>query len=399
MLALEGLGMRHKHASTLEVVERLGLLQVDSVNVFERAHYLPLFSRMGSFDKSQLDDLQTIEPGNSHPKLIEYWAHEASLIPIERLPLYKFRMDAAHDDSRPNRWRDWANSNQDLCQWILNEIGTKGPLTVSQIEHDSNVRKGSWWGWSDAKQALEWLFMTGELVSGGRDKFSRRYALPEQVLPAHIVERLHTVDNHQARKTLLTHAAGVHAVATDKDLADYHRMKLTTVRPLLRELVEEGKIRAAKVAGWKEPAFISLEAAASLNATESAKSTNPTTILSPFDPVVWNRDRALRMFNFDYRIEIYTPKEKRIFGYYSLPILHNRKLIGRVDLKSDRQNSALLVQSCWAENWLDDKQKASAAAGLAKNLKDAQKWQKLDQIKVEPAGNLSAETANALGVR
>ncbi|MFM7029870.1 MAG: winged helix-turn-helix domain-containing protein [Micrococcales bacterium] len=402
MLALSGLGLRgitaaggSKKPTPMDVVRHLSLLQIDSVNVFERAHYMPVFSRIGAFEKEAAGLFTPVEAGGRSP-FVEYWAHEASVIPTEDLPLYKWRMEAA--STNKNRLRQFLNANQDLQNWIVAELEARGPLTVSQLDHDRNRRKGSWWGWSDVKQTLEAMFMFGLLTSAGRDNFSRRYALPQQALPQSVLDHLENADSVTSRKILLTRAIDVLAVATVKDLNDYHRQWGTYQKAefnrAMAELVEDGTLTPVKVEGWKEAAFIGARGSRELDAAPAG--TNPTTILSPFDPTVWNRDRAQRLFGFDYKIEIYVPQEKRQYGYYCLPILHNRNVVGRIDLKSDRQNSVLISQAAWAEPGVSPKQLDSVAQGLAKNLRLAQKWQGLDAIRIEPAGTLSAALAAAL---
>ena len=372
--------------SVSQVIDRMGLLQIDSVNVFERAHYLPLFSRLGAYDKAQLDSLT----GGQHPSVIEYWAHEASFIRTENLPLYKWRMDAHRQKSIEDaKGSSWANQNRDFIEWLKAEIETKGPLTSGQVEHDSkSVRSGSWWGWSDVKRGLEWLFLVGDLVSGGREGFSRRYATPEQILPMDVLERLNTANETDSRTALLTQAARTFGVATDKDLADYHRMKLDKVRPILQDLTDAGVLTRVKVEGWNEPTFVFSETLA--KETSKAPSVPRTTLVSPFDPLVWFRPRTARLFGFEYRIEIYTPKEKRIYGYYTLPILHDGRLVGRIDLKSDRKAKTLLVQAAWHEAWLTKAEIRQAASALKRHLKEIQKWQELDDLVIEPVGNLSS---------
>ena len=370
------------------VIDRLGLLQIDSVNVFERAHYLPLFSRLGAYDKAELDSLT----GGQHPSVIEYWAHEASFIRTENLPLYKWRMDAHRQKSIEDaKGNSWANQNREFLAWLKMEIETKGPLTNAQIDHDRKLRpagKGGWWGWSDVKRGLEWLFLVGDLVSGGREGFSRRYASPEQILPMDVLERLNTANETDSRTALLTQAARTFRVATDKDLADYHRMKLDKVRPILQDLTDSGVLTRVKVEGWSEPTFAFSESLA--QETPTAPSVPRTTVVSPFDPLVWFRPRTARLFGFEYRIEIYTPKERRLFGYYTLPILHDGRLVGRLDLKSDRKARLLLVQAAWHEPGLSKTEIRQAASALKRHLKEIQKWQRLDDVIIEPVGNLAS---------
>jgi uncharacterized protein YcaQ len=366
-IALDSLGFAdHKPTSVLEVFERTNLLQVDSVNVFERAHYMPLFSRLGNYDKAELDNLT----GGFNPKLIEYWAHEASIIKTEELPLFHWRM-------QDNRYNDW---DKKLGDWIVQELTTRGPLTTSDFEHPGHARKGSWWGWSDVKRTLERMFFCGAVVSGGRTKFKRIYALPEQVLPSQLLEN--APSKHEAQKTLLTLAAKSHGIGTQKDLADYFRLwQPSKLTPLLHELVEEGRLLKAEVSGWDADAYTT----PATNLTPSAH--KGTTVLSPFDPVCWNRDRTSRIFGFDYKIEIYVPEPKRIFGYYSLPLLHNGELIARIDLKSNRQEKTLQVKSSWAE----DNAKRFPAKSVAKHLREIANWQGLPKIEVANKGNVALE--------
>ena len=365
--------------SVMAVVDRLGLLQVDSVNVFERAHYMPLFSRLGKFDKSELESAM----GGFHPQLIEYWAHEASIVRIENWPLYRWRMNA-YRDKYSTKWGMEAG-NKKLVEQITSQLRANGPMTTGQFETEANVRKGSWWGWSDLKEALEYMFLVGDLVSGGRDAFRRLYALPEQVLPQHILD--HTPSDADAKKKLFLQAATATGVGTYTDIADWHRMRPTTNKKIFAELVEAGELLEVQVDGWAQPGYVN--ASTSLEGLDEKAPGSRTTILSPFDPVCWKRDRIERMFGFEYRIEIYTPEPKRQFGYYTLPILHNRDLVGRIDLKSDRQGRQLLAQASWHETKLNDRAVASLAKALNKHLKEVQSWQGLNETVVRQKGNLA----------
>ena len=365
--------------SVMAVVDRLGLLQVDSVNVFERAHYMPLFSRLGKFDKSELESAM----GGFHPQLIEYWAHEASIVRIENWPLYRWRMNA-YRDKYSTKWGMEAG-NKKLVEQITSQLRANGPMTTGQFETEANVRKGSWWGWSDLKEALEYMFLVGDLVSGGRDAFKRLYALPEQVLPQHILD--HMPSDADAKKKLFLQAATATGVGTYTDIADWHRMSPTTNKKIFGELVETGEVLEVQVDGWAQPGYIN--ASTSLDRLDAKAPGARTTILSPFDPVCWKRDRIERMFGFEYRIEIYTPEPKRQFGYYTLPILHNRDLVGRIDLKSDRHGRQLLAQASWHEAKLNDRGVASLAKALNKHLKEVQSWQGLNETVVIPKGNLA----------
>ena len=365
--------------SVMAVVDRLGLLQVDSVNVFERAHYMPLFSRLGKFDKSELESAM----GGFHPQLIEYWAHEASIVRIENWPLYRWRMDA-YRDNYSTTWGMEAG-NKKLVEQITSQLRANGPMTTGQFETEANVRKGSWWGWSDLKEALEYMFLVGDIVSGGRDAFKRLYALPEQVLPQHILD--HMPSDADAKKKLFLQAATATGVGTYTDIADWHRMSPTINKTIFGELVESGELLEVQVDGWAQPGYIN--ATTSLDRLDAKAPGARTTILSPFDPVCWKRDRIERMFGFEYRIEIYTPEPKRQFGYYTLPILHNRDLVGRIDLKSDRHGRQLLAQASWHEAKLNNRGVASLAKALNKHLKEVQSWQGLNETVVVPKGNLA----------
>ncbi|MFM5903476.1 MAG: winged helix-turn-helix domain-containing protein [Microbacteriaceae bacterium] len=373
-------------ASVLDVVERLGLLQVDSVNVFERAHYMPLFSRLGKFDKADLENLM----GGFHPTLIEYWAHEASIIKLENWPLYRWRMDA-YRDKYMHKWGMEAG-NQKLVDQIKRELRDNGPMATGAFESEANQRKGNWWGWSDLKRALEYMFLVGDAVSGGRDAFKRLYALPEQILPPAVLN--HSPAHDDARRQLLEQAALAGGVSTLTDLLDWHRMKRATAAHLVQELVDSGTLVETHVEGWKDKAFVHKDADLTDLTLRSAGAR--TTILSPFDPVCWHRDRIERMFGFEYRIEIYTPEPKRVFGYYTLPILHDRQLVGRIDLKSNRQTRQLMVQSVWHEESLKASQTRAVAKALAKHLKTVQSWQGLNETVLSPKGNLALELSTHL---
>ena len=380
VLSLRQLGVdSERDDSVMAVVDRLGLLQVDSVNVFERAHYMPLFSRLGKFDKNELESAM----GGFHPQLIEYWAHEASIVRIENWPLYRWRMNA-YRDKYSTKWGMEAG-NKKLVEQITSQLRANGPMTTGQFETEANVRKGSWWGWSDLKEALEYMFLVGDLVSGGRDSFKRLYALPEQVLPQSILD--HTPSDADAKKKLFLQAATATGVGTYTDIADWHRMSPTTNKKIFAELVESGDLLEVRVDGWAQPGYVN--ASTSLEGLDAKAPGARTTILSPFDPVCWKRDRIERMFGFEYRIEIYTPEPKRQFGYYTLPILHNRDLVGRIDLKSDRHGRQLLAQASWHEAKLNDRGVASLAKALNKHLKEVQSWQGLNETVVMPKGNLA----------
>ena len=355
------------------LIDRLGLLQIDSVNVFERSHYLPVFARLGSYDKAQLDRV------TYSPRITEYWAHEASFIPVDTLPLLRWRQQEYRDRAETEA-DSWFAANRSMTEWLLAELAAKGPMRASEIEHESNTRSGSWWGWSDVKRGLETLFRWGDVVSAGRTRFERVYALPEQVLPASVRE-LH-VPRDEAMRRLVSISARAHGVGTADDIADYFRLKAVDAVPAIRELEEAGELVPVTIDGWGKPAWLHRDA-------HLPRRMNAAALLSPFDPVVWARSRALRLFDFHYRIEIYTPEPKRVFGYYVLPVLIDDRVVGRVDLKNDRQAGVLRVRAAWAEDGAPDE----TAARLAPVLRQTMQWQGLDSIEVSAKGTLAPALA------
>ena len=365
------------------LVERLGLLQIDSVNVFERSHYVPAFSRLGPYDKAQLDRLTS----GATPRLTEYWVHEASLIPIDDWPLFRWRMQAYRDKAAADD-AHWSRDNAPMLAWLLGELAANGPMRASAIEHDANTKRGPWWGWSDVKIGLETLFRWGDVVSGGRERFERIYALPEQVFSTALLDR--EVSAADAHRSLVAQAARAHGIGTVSDLADYFRLRTEPTRAAIAELEDAGELIAVQVPGWGRggaPGAAWLHRDARLPRRMDAAA-----VLSPFDPVVWERARALRLFGFHYRIEIYTPKEQRKFGYYVLPVLLGDTVVGRVDLKNDRQAGVLRVQASWAEPGAP----ADTAARLAEVLRSTAAWQGLAEIEVVPRGTLATGLAAEL---
>ncbi|HEY2644052.1 MAG TPA: crosslink repair DNA glycosylase YcaQ family protein [Galbitalea sp.] len=364
------------------MVHKLGLLQLDSVNVFERSHYLPLYSRLGAYDKADLDRLTF----GKRSKYTEYWAHVAALIPLETWPLWRWRMQKARDDYGANP-DSWPNRNRPMMDWLLAELAEKGPLPASKIEHDANRRRGGWWEWSDVKLGLEYLFEQGDVVSAGRTTFERSYALPQQIIPRALLDV--EIDRHDATKELLRRAIRAHGVGTAGDLADYYRLKF--IGPILEELVDDGEIVPVQVAGWARNGGAA-KAYLDPNA-RIPRRVEATALLSPFDPIVWERSRALRIFDFHYRIEIYTPAPKRTFGYYTLPVLVDDRIVGRIDLKNDRQNRVLRVQSAWREAG----QPHGFEGRVAAVLRETASWQGLDGIEVINRGDLADSLAGELG--
>ena len=323
-----------RHVDAL--ISRLGVIQIDSVNVLVRSQELPLFSRLGNHNRN------AIPKATEQQKLFEYWGHEAAHLPVEIHPLFRWKMEAG----RLGKAKHWGltsfyDDNKAFVKRMLKHVEKNGPTTSRELSTRTE-KKGTWWDWDEAKVALEYLFLTGQLMSRGRGTdFARIYDTPERVLPGDVLNAP-TPSEHDARKQLLVRSAIAQGVATASDLADYYRQKPTTVKPLITELVEEGELRTVAVDGWTEKAFIH-------RAAKLPKQLHATALLSPFDSLVWCRPRNERLFDFHYRIESYTPKEKRKFGYYVLPFMMNGEMVGRVDLKADRANSKLLVHSVHTE--------------------------------------------------
>ncbi|NBW73771.1 MAG: winged helix-turn-helix domain-containing protein, partial [Microbacteriaceae bacterium] len=377
LIALHAVGLADRvDKNVLDVIERFGMLQIDSVNVFERAHYMPIFSRLGSYDKNELDSLT----GGKNPTLIEYWAHQASFIKTSDFPLFDWRMQWYRD--RASKKDSFENQNRKLINWIKAELRANGPMTSGDFEHEENIRQGSWWGWSNVKRTLERMIFQGELIAAGRTNFRRLYALPEQVIPTRILNK--SVPHDKAQLQLLDHAAKLMGVGTIKDIANVYCQYPSEIKLLLNQLLDKGVVHEVLIQGWKDKAFIHRDY---LNFDTKQVKPKLTTILSPFDPLTWQRDRAFRLFNFDYKIEIYTPEPKRIYGYYTLPTLYKDKLVARIDLKSDRQNKALLIQSAWLESHLPKDAQTKYAKAINKHLDEVRKWQQLERIESKGKGN------------
>lgn len=358
-------------------LERLHVLQIDSVNVFARSHYLPVFSRHGDYDAATLDR-HLWESG----EFTEYWAHEAAFVPVRDRPLFGWRMD----EFRERYGLDWrTKSRAKTVESVLAKLNADGPQFVRELEDEARGARGPWWDWSETKRAVEHLFATGEVVSAGREGFQRRYALAEQVLPP---EALTTVPKEDAQRILIERAARSLGVATLADLADYHRLKAADARVAVRVLEESGILIPTRVAGWANAAGRPEQAWLHRDARLPSRLA-PDALLTPFDPVVWFRPRAERLFDFHYRIEIYTPKEKRRFGYYCLPLMVGGRLAGRIDLKADRakrsgDGGALLVQAAWRE----ERAPARTAEAAVELLARAAAWQGLGEVRVSGIGNL-----------
>ena len=318
---------------------RLALHQIDSVNVLARAHYLPTFSRLGPYDRTLLE--RAAWGGKRERRLFEYWAHEASLLPLALHPLLRWRM--ARAERGEIGWgimRAFAGERRAEAEAILARIRADGPMAASDFEHGKS--RSGWWEWGDTKRALEWLFWAGLITTATRrGSFERVYDLAERVIPPAILA-LPTPDEAEAHRRLVALSARALGVATAADLRDYFRLGVEETRSAIAELVEAGTLLPVAVESWRQPAFLHAEARRPRRIVGQA-------LLAPFDPLIWERARAERLFGFRYRIEIYTPAEKRVHGYYVLPFLMDEKLVARVDLKSDRQAGRLLARSVHLE--------------------------------------------------
>ncbi len=349
-------------------LDRMGLIQIDSVNVLARSQELTLFARLGAHPRTLIDD------ASRAGELFEYWVHEASLVPTDQHPLFGWRMRGSFP------WVGFRRRMHSLAPYIeevYQRVVDEGPLVAGDLKARVG-RKGTWWDHDDGKIALEALFYQGRISARRRPAdFARVYDLTERLIPAEVLARPEPSE-HDARKELLVLAARSHGVGTLADLADYHRLKPTTCRAALGELVEEGRLIPATVREWDRPAYLHPDA-------RRPRRIDARALLSPFDPVVWRRERALRMFDFHYRIEIYTPREKRRHGYYVMPFLLGDALVGRVDLKADRAEGRLLVQHAWPEPGVDE---ARVAAELYQELSEMAAWLELDRVEVTGRGDL-----------
>jgi uncharacterized protein YcaQ len=356
------------------VLAQLGLLQIDSVNVLARAHYLPLFSRLGGYPTGLLDEAAW----SPRRELFEYWGHEASLLPLSSQPLLRWRMRRAAEQY--DTWGGPARLAKERPEFIaatLAEVAARGPLRAADLEAEGSTRGGRWWGWRDAKVALEWLFWVGAVTTADRRGFERRYDLPERVLPAAVLAAP-TPDPADAQRDLVRIAARALGIAAESDLRDYFRLGLLDARARVAELTEAGELLPVTVAGWRRPAYL-------WHRARVPARVNARALLAPFDPLVWERARTERIFGFRYRVEIYVPAPQRVHGYYVLPFLLRDRLVARVDLKADRIGRALLVQAAYAEPGAP----AETAAELAAELAGMAGWLGLDRVLVGARGDLA----------
>ncbi|WP_214510821.1 winged helix-turn-helix domain-containing protein [Pseudomonas brassicacearum] len=373
-LAAQGFDGRSPPASVQpsrlnRLIERLGVLQIDSVNALVRSHYLPLFSRLGHYNRDLLD--QAAWSQGRRRTLFEYWGHEASLLPMSMYPLMRWRMNrASGGEGIYQQLARFGQERQDVIRRVLASVQEQGALGAGSLS-TRQEKAGPWWDWSAEKHALEWLFAAGEVTVAGRRGFERLYDLPERVLPAAILQQP-LPDEAQAQRALLLHAADALGIATEKDLRDYFRLAPADSRGRLAELEEAGELLRCQVQGWKQPAWCRPAAKIPRKVAASA-------LLSPFDSLVWERGRTERLFDFRYRLEIYTPVHKRVYGYYVLPFLHHERIAARVDLRAERALGQLAVHAVHEDaSGLDEE----GMQALALNLRRMARWLGLERVQL-----------------
>lgn len=371
-LSAQGFNGRQRPATitsrhVTQLIERLGVLQIDSVNALVRSHYLPLYSRLGNYPQKLLD--QAAWSQGRQRKLFEYWGHEASLLPVELYPLMRWRMQrASRGEGIYQQMAKFGREQQATIARVLQAVRDQGALGAGSL-NTRQERAGPWWDWSEEKHALEWLFAAGEVTVAGRRGFERLYDLPERVLPSSIINHPQ-LSEADAQRGLLLHAVKALGVGTEKDIRDYFRQDPAPARAGLAELVEEGAIEVVQVKGWKQPAYVLPEFKVPKKVTTSA-------LLSPFDSLIWERARTERLFDFHYRLEIYTPAHKRVYGYYVLPFLHNERIAARVDLRAERAAGRLAVHAVHEEEpGLDEE----GMFALATNLRRLADWLGLPEV-------------------
>ncbi len=348
---------------------QLGAIQIDSVNVVVRSQYLPAFSRLGAYNRALLDRVAYGRPR----RVFEYWGHEASLLPVDYFPLMRWRMERSATGN--GVWNGVARVGREepqLVARVRERIAEHGPMCASDFQTEKAPRRSArgWWGWDDTKRAFEYLFWCGAITPlRRRSSFEREYDLTERVIPHDILSQ--RVTEHESCIQLVDIAAEACGISVESDLRDYFRLPLAASKRAVAELVERGRLRPVHVEGWKAPAYLHAEARVPRSIAASA-------LLSPFDSLVWNRERTKRLFNFHYRIEIYTPSHKRVHGYYVLPYLLDDALVARVDLKADRHGGALLVH---AVHYEPGTKRPHVRAQLQDDLEKMARWLELERVR------------------
>ncbi|MFN3559011.1 MAG: winged helix-turn-helix domain-containing protein [Brevundimonas sp.] len=355
-----------------DLVRKLGVVQIDSVNVVTRTHYLPAFSRLGDYPREALE----AEAWGPKRSMFEYWGHEASLMPLELQPLFRWRMQRAQEGAMWTGIARFGREKRAYIDGVLAEIERRGPVTGGDFAEGPRGQPG-WWSWSDGKRALEWLFWAGLITTRTRNGFERVYDLTERALPAHIIDAP-TPDEPDAQRELIRIAARAMGVATEADMRDWFRMPVADTKARITELVEAGELMPVAVSGWRQTAWLAPGA-------KTPRKVSGQALLSPFDNLIWARDRTERLFGVRVRLEIYTPEHKRTHGYYVLPFLEDEAITARVDLKSDRKAGELLVQAAWRE----PDTTRDTAARLAAELKRMACWLGLERVSVVGKGDLA----------
>ncbi|QZY30029.1 winged helix-turn-helix domain-containing protein [Nocardioides coralli] len=368
-------------------LERTSVLQVDSVNVLARAHLMPLYSRMGPYDPALLERAAS---GRERRRLVEYWAHVQALMPVDLWPAMQFRRD--HYRAQRGKWGFTADARLEPA--VLQAVRDRGPVTARQLDAEFSgprTREHWGWNWSDARQVLDYLYLVGDVAIAGRSpQFEVRYDVPERVLPRRVLEAP-TPSPQESARALVRRAARSHGVGSGPCLADYFRMRWqpgngeANAREAVADLVEAGELEEVRVEGWRRPAWLHASA-------RRPRSVRARALLSPFDPLVWERTRTETLFDFHYRIEIYVPRPQRRFGYYVLPFLLGERIVARVDLKADRATGRLLVPAAFAEQHAPEE----TAAQLAAELRSLAGWLGLDEVEVGSRGDLAAALASEL---
>lgn len=359
----------------------MGVVQIDSVNVLVRSQELPVFSRLGAHRRDLIPD------ATAQGELFEYWAHEAAHVPTRDHRLWRWKMER----SQHGPWqsaRSLLTRRPTFVDEVLRRVASDGPVVSADLR-ERRGPKGSWWDWDDGKIALEYLFMCGRLTATRRARdFARVYDLPERVIPAEHLGSP-TPSAADAQRELVEKATLALGVGTVYDIADYFRIDTKDVKPRVAELIESGRIVPTSVEGWREIAYRHVDA-------RNPRRVDARALVSMFDPIVWNRKRAERLFDFHYRIEIYTPAPKRRFGYYVLPFVLGDTLVARVDLKADRAAGSLLVHGAFGEPGVD---KAAVVDALGDELVDMAEWLELDDVKVGAKGDLARPLRRSIGSR
>ncbi|OFW67272.1 MAG: hypothetical protein A2Z12_06060 [Actinobacteria bacterium RBG_16_68_21] len=374
-IAAQGLASPRPKATHLghvvQSIREMGVLQIDSVNVVERAHQLTLFSRLGPYDPDLL------WRALRERRIFEYWAHMASFVPVEDWPLWRHRMDH-HADVAWRRIRELREQAPGYVESVYRQMAERGPITASDLD-EPGARKGPWWGWADGKHVLEWLFESGQAAVAERRNFTRYYDVVERVIPAQFREAP-AVPAEDALRELIMRAAERMVVATAKGLADYYRQPIVAARRVVAGLAGAGSLVEVEVAGWDEPLFMHPDGTIPRKMEARA-------LVNPFDPIVWFRDRTEQLYDFHYRIEIYVPAPNRVHGYYVFPFLLGDELVGRVDLKADRREGVLRVPGAFLEEGQDP---VRVAREMAIELREMARWLGLGEIAVGRKGNLAA---------